>query len=73
MTTTTQKLSFANYLAYYDDTGTRYELVEGELCPMSLGTGRHGAIAEFVNEQFKQEIKKAELPWTSKETIAQVI
>ena len=45
MATVTQKLSFEDYLAYDDGTGTRYELVEGELSPMSLGTGRHGAIA----------------------------
>ncbi|MEP0818048.1 MULTISPECIES: hypothetical protein [Trichocoleus] len=31
MTTTTQKFSFADYLIYDDGTGTRYDLVEGEL------------------------------------------
>ncbi len=67
MTTTTQKLSFADYLAYDDGTGTRYELVEGALIPMSLGTGRHGAIAEFLNDQFKAAIQAAGLPWTSKD------
>lgn len=67
MTTISQKLSFADYLAYDDGTGTRYELVEGDLIPMSLGTGRHGAIAEFLNDQFKAAIQAAELPWTSKD------
>ncbi|MBD2120510.1 Uma2 family endonuclease [Trichocoleus sp. FACHB-262] len=67
MTTTTQKFSFADYLVYDDGTGTRYELVEGELSPMSLGTGRHGAISEFLNDQFRAAIKAAELPWTSKD------
>ena len=67
MTTTTQKLSFEDYLAYDDGTGTRYELVEGKLSPMSLGTGRHGAIAEFLNDQFRDAIKAAGLPWTSKD------
>lgn len=66
MTTTTQKLSFADYLAYDDGTGTCYELVEGELTPISLG-GRHGAIAEFLNDQFKSAIQAAGLPWTSKD------
>lgn len=66
MTTTTQKLSFADYLAYDDGTGTRYELVEGELCPM-MGTGKHGAIAEFLNDQFKAAIQAAGLPWTAKD------
>ena len=64
---TTQKLSFEDYLAYDDSTGTRYELVEGELIPMSLGTGRHGAISEFLNDQFRAAIKAAGLPWTSKD------
>lgn len=68
MTTATQKLSFEDYLAFDDGTGTRYELVEGELSLMSLGTGRHGAIAEFLNDQFKSAIKAAGLPWTSKDT-----
>ncbi len=67
MTTTVQKLSFEAYLAYEDDTGIRYELVDGELVPMSLGTGRHGAIAEFLNDQFKSAISIAGLPWTSKD------
>lgn len=67
MTITTQKLSFEEYLVYDDGTGTRYELVHGELSPMSLGTGQHGAIAEFLNDQFKNEIKRTGLPWTSKD------
>lgn len=66
MTTTTQKLSFADYLAYEDATGTRYELIEGKLTPI-MGTGRHGAIAEFLNDQFKSAIQTARLPWTSKD------
>ncbi len=36
MTTATQKLSFEEYLAYSDGTDTRYELVDGELVPLSL-------------------------------------
>jgi Uma2 family endonuclease len=67
MTITTQKLSFEDYLAFDDGTGTRYELVEGELSPMSLGTSKHGAIAEFLNDQFRGAIKVAGLPWTSKD------
>lgn len=50
MTITTQKLSFEDYLAFDEGTGTRYELVEGELSPMSLGTGRRGAIANYQSQ-----------------------
>jgi Uma2 family endonuclease len=67
MTTTTQKLTFAEYLTYDDGTDTRYELVDGELIPMSLGTGRHGAISEFLHEQFREQIQQKKLPWTCKQ------
>lgn len=67
MTTTTQKLSFEEYLAYSDDTDTRYELVDGELVPMSLGTGKHGSIIEFLYDKFRDQIKRRELPWTAKQ------
>lgn len=67
MTTTTQKLSFEEYLAYSDGTDTRYELVDGELIPMSLGTGNHGSIIEFLYDQFRDQIKRRELPWTAKQ------
>jgi Uma2 family endonuclease len=32
------RLSFEDYLKYDDGTDTRYELVNGELIPMSLGS-----------------------------------
>lgn len=65
----TQKLTFEAYLAYHDGTDTRYELVDGELVPMSLATGKHGSIAEFLHDQFRAQIKHQELPWTSKQMI----
>jgi Uma2 family endonuclease len=67
MTTVTQKLSFEDYLAYADDTGTHYELVDGVLHPMRVGTGKHGAIAEFLTDQFKRAIADAALLWTAKD------
>ena len=66
MTTTLEKLTFETYLAYEDGTDNRYELVDGELLPMSLGTGKHGAIIEFLNDRFRDEIRQQQLPWTSK-------
>lgn len=44
MSLTTQELAFAEYPAYANGTGTRYALVDGELMPMSLETGEHGAL-----------------------------
>lgn len=51
--TTTQKLTFEQYRTYEDGTDTRYELVDGALVPMSLGTGRHGAIIRSLVRQFE--------------------
>nr|WP_297086619.1 Uma2 family endonuclease [Thermoleptolyngbya sp. C42_A2020_037] len=51
MAIATQKLTFEEYLTYSDGTDTRYELVDGELAPMSLGTGKHGAIIRFIVQQ----------------------
>ncbi|PSN12837.1 Uma2 family endonuclease [filamentous cyanobacterium CCT1] len=66
MTATTQHLTFEDYLTYCDGTDTRYELVDGELVPMALGTGRHGSISEFLSDQFRAEIGRQQLPWTAK-------
>lgn len=67
MAVTTQKLTFADYLAYDDGSGTRYELVDGDLVPMGIGTGLHGAIADFLTEQFKAAAQQAGQPWTAKD------
>jgi Uma2 family endonuclease len=67
MTITTQKITFEEYLNYDDGTDTRYELVDGELVAMSLGTGKHGGIAEFLHERFRHQIQQKELPWTCKQ------
>lgn len=69
MTLTTQKLTFEEYLKYNDGTDTTYELVKGELVPMSLGTGKHGELADSLNFIFRQEIKQQNLNWVSKQMI----
>ncbi len=66
MTVAIKKLTFAEYLKYDDGTDNLYELVNGELVAM-LGTGKHGAVTEFLNDKFKDEAKRKELPWTSKD------
>ena len=53
MAVTTQKLTFEEYLTYEDGTDTRYELVDGELKPISVGTGLHVLIIDFLIDQFK--------------------
>ncbi len=53
-----QKLTFEEYLAYEDGTDTRYELVDGELKAMSVGTGIHALIIDFLAEQFKSVLSE---------------
>lgn len=72
MTIATKRLSFAEYLAYSDGTDTRYELVNGELVEMGVGEGIHGAIAEFLNDVFRAEIKRLGRNWTSKQMVISV-
>lgn len=61
-----QRYTFSEWLTYNDGTDVRYELVDGELIPMSIGKGKHGAIADFLNDHFKAEILRQSQPWTSK-------
>ncbi len=72
MTISTQKLTLAEYLAYHDGTDSRYELVEGELKLMAVGTGEHGDVVEFLHDQFRAAIKQSQLPWTAKQAAVSV-
>jgi Uma2 family endonuclease len=58
-----QRLTFAEYLKYTDGTDRRYELVNGELIPMSLGTGQHGAIIKFIERILEAEISTIDSDW----------
>ncbi|WP_295620476.1 Uma2 family endonuclease [Chamaesiphon sp. GL140_3_metabinner_50] len=64
---TTKRIAIEEYLTYNDGTDTRYELVDGELVRMSLGTGEHGDISEFLNDRFKAEIRRLGLAWVAKD------
>ncbi|MGJ3246069.1 MAG: Uma2 family endonuclease [Elainellaceae cyanobacterium] len=63
MSIATQRLTLEEYLAYDDGSDRRYELVNGELLPMSLGTGRHGAIIKRLERIFDDEIERLQQPW----------
>lgn len=62
MTVITKRLTFEKYLAYDDGTDTRYELVNGELVAMSIGSGQHGAIMKFLRT-FDAEIARLGWEW----------
>jgi Uma2 family endonuclease len=58
-----QRLTFAEYLKYADGTDRRYELVNGELIAMSLGTGQHGAIIKCLERVLEAEIANQNRDW----------
>ena len=60
-----QRLNFAEYLNYARSTESPCELVDGELVVMSLGTGRHGAIAKFLERLFDAESQRTGKDWTA--------
>jgi Uma2 family endonuclease len=63
MTISIERLTFAEYLNYTDGSDRRDELVNGELIPMSLGTGQHGAIIKLVERSLETEIASQNLDW----------
>jgi Uma2 family endonuclease len=52
MSQTPLKITVEEYLTYDDGTDKRYELENGELVEMPLGTGNHEAIITFLLFQF---------------------
>ncbi len=66
MAVAVQRLTLAEYLQYDDGEDGRYELLNGELIPMSLGTGKHGEIIHSLERQFEREIENAGLPWIAR-------
>lgn len=59
------RFTLHEWLTYTDGSSTRYELVDGELKPTSLGTGRHGKITKFLEQTLDAEIARSELKWTA--------
>ncbi|NER00011.1 MAG: Uma2 family endonuclease [Cyanothece sp. SIO2G6] len=64
-----QRLTLDDYLQYEDSTDISYELVNGELVPMTLGMGQHGEVSDFINQSFRQEIKRLGREWVSKQMV----
>lgn len=63
MTTTLQRLTLEEYLHHNDGTDTRYELVNGELVPVNLATGRHGKIIRSLTQNFDTENDRLHRDW----------
>jgi Uma2 family endonuclease len=69
MTVATNRFTFEEYLRYEDGADTRYELVNGELIPMSLGSGLHGEIMHLLERTFEQSIQQQALPWVARKGV----
>lgn len=65
MTIATQRFTLEEYLVYEDGSDGRYELVNGDLLPMGLGTGRHGAIIKRLERILDDEIARLQQPWVT--------
>jgi Uma2 family endonuclease len=50
---TSRRMSLSEYLNYDDGTDIRYELVDGALVEMSLGTGKHGNVIRRLAKYFE--------------------
>jgi Uma2 family endonuclease len=57
------RVTFADYLTYFDGSDTKYELVDGELVAMSLGTGLHGETIDRTCQAINAEINRTTQPW----------
>jgi Uma2 family endonuclease len=62
---TARKMSLEEYLNYDDGTDARYELVDGVLVEMSLGTGKHSGIIRRLNKAFEREAENMGLAWAA--------
>ncbi|NJM46547.1 MAG: Uma2 family endonuclease [Alkalinema sp. RU_4_3] len=62
---TARRISLEEYLTYDDGTDTRYELVDGVLVEMSLGTGQHSGIIRRLSKTFEREAEKVGLAWVA--------
>ena len=57
------RVTFKDYLGYFDESDTKYELVDGELIPMAVASGKHSGIMKFLERVFDLEIERLGLPW----------
>ena len=58
-----KRLSFEEYLEYEDGTGSRYELVLGNLELINPPTVRHFLIAKLLEQEFDSQIADKNLDW----------
>jgi len=59
------RFTLKEWATYNDGSDTSYELVDGQLKSMSLGTDKHGSITKFLEKSLDVEIARMGLPWTA--------
>jgi Uma2 family endonuclease len=59
--------TFEEYLAYDDGESNRYELVDGELVPMTPANFKHSNIVNFLFKRFDREIERLGLDWIARQ------
>jgi len=57
------RVTFADYLTYFDRSDTKHELVDGELVPMAVATGKHGEIIDRLYRIIDAEIGRLDRSW----------
>ena len=65
MAVAVQRFTLDEYLKYDDGADGHYELVDGELLPKGLGTGKHCQVMSFLERRFEREIEENQLPWVA--------
>ncbi len=59
----TKRYSFEEYLTYDDGTDNKYELVNGELKLIPIGSGFHALILHFIFNILDQEVNQIKQQW----------
>ena len=58
-----QRMTLKEFLNHDDGTNTRYELVDGILVEMSLGTGKHSGIIRRLAKRFEAQAEQQGTNW----------
>lgn len=58
-----RRMTLKEFLTYDDGTNTRFELVDGVLVEMSLGTGKHGRAIYRLAKRFETAAKNLGTDW----------
>ena len=58
-----RRMTLKEFLTYDDGTNTRYELVDGILVEMGLGTGKHGGVIRRISKHLEAAAENLGTDW----------